>query len=125
MKAKPFPTLREAIHHTATASGIPMKAVAADLDLSPSELSMRTTLGEDGRAFPADKLIRLQELTGDVSILLTMADRLGYEIRPKRDRLPEMIASTGQQVAELIRTFEQMKLMIPLADTVGGKRGKP
>jgi hypothetical protein len=126
MAAKAFRTIREAIHHTATACGVPMKALAADLDYSPSDLSMRTTLAEDARAFPADdRLIRLQELTGDHSILATMADRLGYEVRPKADRYPELLQRLTSRLDEIHSEFAQLKIMIPLADSVpAGKRGR-
>ena len=85
-------SLREAIHATATGNG-PMKPLAAEMDWSPSEFCRRTTLGDDNTlSFPADdRLIRLQELTGDHSILITMADRLGYDVRPKADRYPELV----------------------------------
>ena len=107
MPGKPHHTLREAIHATATASGIPMKALAADLDFSPSNLSQRTTLGEDGIPFPADdRLIRLQELTGDHSILATMADRLGYELRPKQDRMPELVQALTTEAKRLTDSIQ-------------------
>lgn len=109
-KGQAFGSIREAIHHTATASGVPMKSLAADLDLSPSNLSMRTTLGADGIPFPADdRLIRLQQLTGDHSILITMAAALGYELHPKQERLPELVAAL---VAEHRRLNESVQLVL-------------
>jgi len=110
-----FPTLREAIHATATSGRLPMKALASELDWSPSELSMRTTLGgESARPFPAnddqDRLVRLQRVTADVSILATMADLLGYEIVEKRDRTPERVAALVAEVQALNRRVEQLVL---------------
>src|SRR5689334_6776259 len=110
-----FPTLREAIHATATGSVVPMKAHASELDYSPSELSMRTTLGgESARPFPAnddqERLIRLQRVTNDVSVLATMADLLGYEIIEKRDRTPERVAALVAEVQALNRRVEQLVL---------------
>lgn len=99
---KTFRTLREAIHFTATSSGVPMKSPAADLDYSPSDLSMRVTLSDEGRAFPADdRLIRLQQLTGDHSILATMAEALGYELHPKQERLPELVSELATEAKRL------------------------
>ena len=110
MKGQTFEGIREAIHHTATASGVPMKSLAADLDLSPSNLSMRTTLGTDGIPFPADdRLIKLQQLTGDHSILSTMDEALGYELHPKQERLPELVASL---IAEHKRLNESVQLVL-------------
>lgn len=122
MKGTPFHTLREAIHSTATSGGVPMKSLAADLDLSPSNLSQRTTLGEEGIPFPADdRLIRIQQLTGDHSILATMADALGYELKPKTDRYPEMLQHVASSLDHLTKEFSQLRLMVPLADSVPAK----
>lgn len=120
MTAQAFRTIREAIHHTATSCGVPMKALASELDYSPSDLSMRTTLADDGRPFPADdRLIRLQELTADTSILITMADRLGFEVRPKQDRLPEIL----QHIAvEQKRLNDAVQLVLSTPWIPGGKR---
>lgn len=126
MKGRVCSSIRDAIHATATSNG-QMKPLAAELDWSPSEFSRRTTLGEDNTlTFPADdRLIRLQQLTHDYSVLMTMADLLGFDLRPKENRFPELLAATGHQVAELVRTFEQLRLMVPLADSVpAGKRGR-
>jgi len=113
-------TLRDAIHATATGAKMPMKALAAELDWSPSELSMRTTLGGDSaRPFPADDdhLIRIQRVTGDCSILATMADLLGYELTPKKERLGELLAQVQQQIKS---AQDQMKqLSLELGETKG------
>jgi len=110
MSTKVFHTIREAIHHTASNAGVPMKSLACDLDYSPSDLSMRVTLSDEGRPFPADdRLIRIQELTGDHSILATMAEALGYEISPKQERLPELVAAL---VAEHKRLNDSVQLIL-------------
>lgn len=102
-------TLREAINMTAVRARVPMKALAAELDWSPSELSMRTTLGGDSaRSFPADDdhLVKLMIVTQDFSILATLADLCGYEVRPKESRMPEMIASLQADIAKLMPRFQ-------------------
>jgi hypothetical protein len=100
-----------------------MKALAAELDWSPSELSHRTTLGGDGsRPYPADDdhLIRIQRVTGDCSILATMADLLGYELTPKKERLGELLTQVQQQIKS---AQEQMKqLSLELGETKGRGR---
>jgi len=100
-----FPSLREAIHGTAVTSKLPMKALAAELDYSPSELSMRTTLGGDSsRHFPADDehLVKLLRVTGDHSVLFTLADLLGYEVRPKEARTAELLVSLQGEIRALM-----------------------
>lgn len=120
MTGTAFESLREAIHHTATASGVPMKSLAADLDFSPSNLSMRTTLGEDGLPFPADeRLVRLQRITGDLSVLLTMAAKLGCEVHPKRDHLPEILTDIQRTQQELSRKIQQLELTVPISAGTG------
>lgn len=102
-RASAFPTLREAIHHTVTRSGVPMKAIAADLDWSPSQLSMATTLGDEGRPFPADDahLVKLMRLTDDHSVLMTLAELLGYEVRAKESQLPRLVAEVRDELRVL------------------------
>lgn len=121
MRRKVFGTIREAIHATATANGS-MKTLAAELDWSPSELSRRTTLGDDNAlSFPADdRLVKIQRLTGDHSILLTMAEALGYEVRPKQDRLPEILDQIQRKQSELSEAY-QLVLSTPWVDQKKGR----
>lgn len=122
MKGQVFRSIPEAIHHT-YADHPDKKTLSADLDYSPSNLSQRTNLAEDPQyPFPAtDRLIRLQELTGDFSILLTMADRLGFEVHPKRDHLPEILRGIQETQQELGRKIQQLELTVPISATVGKK----
>jgi hypothetical protein len=110
MTGRVLASLREAIHKTATGSGMPMKALAAELDWSPSELSHRTTLGgESLKPFPADDehLIKIQKVTGDVSILMTMADQLGFEApRPKQERAAEMMIEAKNEAMALLKKVQ-------------------
>lgn len=110
-----FLTVREALHATATSGKISMKALAGELDWSPSELSMRTTLGGDSaRPFPADDdhLVRLMKITGDFSVLATVADLCGYELAPKKERQAEMIVELQRDAKQLGQRI-QMLLEIP------------
>jgi hypothetical protein len=122
MRGKVFGTIREAINTTATANG-PMKPLASELDWSPSEFSRRTTLGDDNTlAFPADdRLIRIQQLTGDHSILLTMASALGYEVSPKQERMPEIVQQLAAEAKRLNESI-QLVLATPWIGPTKGKR---
>lgn len=122
-----FQSLREAIHHTFTRSKVPMKALAAEMDWSPSQLSMATTLGEENaRPFPADDehLIKGQKLTGDYSILLTMADLLGCEVRLKQDSTPELLAEVKQEIRLLMPKIQMILEIGNNADAGKDKRPK-
>lgn len=125
MTGRVYPTVREAINATATRATVPMKAIAVELDWSPSELSMRTTLGDDNaRVFPADDahLVKLIEVTGDDSILRTLADRLGYELVVKRDRMPEKLAELREELAAMNKKMQLLLDLPELAPAPGKKR---
>lgn len=108
IRGQVFPTVREAIHHTVTRAEQPMKEIAAHLDWSPSELSMRTALGGDSaRAFPADDdhLIRVMAYTGDYSPVLTMAAKLGLDVRPRVvdvGRVVEVVRADLRRVEQML-----------------------
>lgn len=119
-------TLREAINMTAVRARMPMKALAPELGWSPQELSMRTTLGGDSaRSFPADDehLVRIMQVTQDFSILATLADLCGFEIRAKESRMPEVIAGLQAELARMMPRF-QMVMEWKAAQTAdaGGKK---
>jgi hypothetical protein len=100
-------SVRAAIHHTVSSAPC-LKTLAGDLDLSPSMLSAASTLGEGDhiRHFPAERLVELMRLTGDDSILMTMAALLGYDLRPRSERVSESINRlTGEMeiLSELLR----------------------
>lgn len=115
-----FVTLRDAINATASGSKMPMKQLAGELDWSPSELSMRIALsGESARAFPADDehLVKLMRVTGDHSIVYTLAALLGYDLEPKKERIGELLLQVQQQIKS---AQDQMKqLSLELGETKG------
>lgn len=114
-------SLREAINVTAVRARIPMKALAAELDWSPSELSMRTTLGGDSaRAFPADDehLVKLMRVTQDYSVLATLADQCGFEIQPKRERTAELLHGLQADIKALM---PRIQMVLELSGEPGTK----
>jgi hypothetical protein len=80
-----------------------MKALAADLDMAPSTLSAASTLGDGDhvRFFPADRLVDLMKLTDDFSILSTMANQCGYELRPMADRMVDELVRLREDIPYL------------------------
>jgi len=119
-----FPTIREALNATATGAQQPMKALAAELDWSPSELSHRTTLGGDSlKPFPADDehLVKLMRVTGNASVLFTLADLLGYEVRPKEARLGELLAELKQ---DIVRLTPKMQMVLDLGELPGKSKAR-
>ena len=72
---------------------------------------MRTTLGGDsGRPFPADDehLIKIQRVTEDVSLLYTMAELLGFEVVPKRERTAELLVQVQRDLRELMPRIQMV-----------------
>lgn len=105
MKGKVCGSLKESVHASATATGMALKAVAAELDWSPSELSMRIALwGDNARAFPCDDehLVKMLRVTGDHSVLFTLADLLGYECKPKTENFGELLQDVHSQAKALM-----------------------
>lgn len=65
-----FSTLRQCVHHTALNYPKGMKELAADLDLSESELSRRLNPSEDDkRSCDVNLMVRIVEITGDLAPL--------------------------------------------------------
>jgi len=62
-----YPTLKELVAARVHQTGKPQKVVAADLDLSPSDLSRKLSGGENDshRNFDINLLVRFIEQTGD------------------------------------------------------------
>lgn len=115
-----YPTIREAVNATATSYRLGMKHLAAELDYSPSDLSHRTTLGGDSaRPFPADDLVGLMRVTGDYSILATIADLCGFQIEPKKERVGEMVADLNARLVGFQADVKQLQLAL---GEVGGRK---
>ena len=74
--------ISEALNRTVYGSGVALKNIAAELDMSSSELSRRVS--ENGSIyFPLEKLPRLMAVTGDYSILDVIAEHAGREVKMK------------------------------------------
>lgn len=109
------PTLREALNRSAYGGGRLAKLLAAELDWSPSEFTMRVTIGGDSaRHFPAndeaERLPRLMQLTGDYSYLATLADKLGFELKPKPERTAEEVSALRADLQAFGKRIEQLSL---------------
>lgn len=127
MSGRVFPTLRDAIYAAASSSRLPMKALASELDWSPSDLAHRIGQGGDpsSRPFPADDdhFVKLQRVTGDHSPLFTLCDLLGYDApQPKPERLGERVSKLAEAAEGLQREIKQ--LVLDFKEHGDGKRGR-
>jgi len=124
MSGRILPSVREALFATATGARQPMKVLAGELDMSPSELSHKTTLGGDNsKSFPCDDehLVRLMKVTNDYSVLYTLADLCGFELKVKEERYPELIREAVAAGKEAAR---KLQLVLELGDRQEKRRGR-
>ena len=130
--------LRWALVRMAEASGLSRYLLAPQVDLSPSHFSkaLNPNKSDDDAErrhhFPADRVARYIEVTGDGSFLFTLLDALGYDwIRLKEIRRPnktqaqllEDIADRlGARQKEDQAIRDQLKLVMQEAGTAKGKK---
>jgi len=108
-----YASIREAVHAVASTGRLSMKQLAPELDWSPSELSMRTTLGGDRmRMFPLDdgRLVKMMKAQDDYSPLATLANDCGFELRAKERDVTKMVADAKASVSEAVKKFQQLIL---------------
>ena len=111
--------LEEALYHTIYASGVQLKEISYRLDVKASQLSMMAS-GYEGNRFPLVWVLDLMEITGDETILKTLARSRGYELKAMvRD--PAELAKKLDALAEGVREL-QTQFMVPMAPAK--KRGK-
>jgi len=123
MTGRVYPSVRDAIFATAHSGTPPMQDLARDLDWSKSEMSMHTMPeGPTARAFPCDDdhLVKLMRLTGDFSILMTLAHACGFELVPRRERTAEEVAALRADLQAFGKRMEQLSL--GLAPAPGRKK---
>lgn len=71
-----YPTCREYIAHRIHHQGRPQKAIAADMDYSPSHLSRKCAQGpDDSMRLTLDDAERFMDVTGDTSPVLYWVEK--------------------------------------------------
>lgn len=94
--ADAYPTLREFIAHRTHHQGRPQKAIAADLDYSPSHWSRKCAQSpDDSMRMTADDVERWIGVTGDTSPILYLVEKY--------------LSSKSDRIAELERELERLK----------------
>lgn len=103
-------TLLDCVRECAYKSSKPMKAIAADMDLSESDLSRKLSGHEsDTRRLTVDDFVRLIEVTGDITPVnwlierfhLSEDDKTRQAAREFLKQLPQMMALAKQVAAKL------------------------
>lgn len=82
-----FPTITEAARHAAYASSKPLKAIAADMDQSQSDLSRKLSANpDDVRRLSAEDLVALIHSTGDMTPIYWLLEKFHLDDQQKMQR---------------------------------------
>jgi hypothetical protein len=82
--AESFNTCREYVAHRVHHQGRPHKAIAADMDYSPSDLTRKLAQNpDDSRRFTLDDLERYMDVTGDTKPVIYLVEKYLQKVNPK------------------------------------------
>ncbi|WP_435310661.1 hypothetical protein [Primorskyibacter sedentarius] len=105
-----FPNFRECVHASVYNSGKQLKAVAADLDYSPSKLSrMLADNPDDPLNFPIDRFPELVAATGDLRPIFWLVERFLEDSDAKRKRAADQLMSMLPQIQAALTTLQQQE----------------
>lgn len=97
-----FGTCREFILHQAAAASLPMKALAADMDLSPSQLSRKLSQSpNDSMRFTLDDFENYLRITKDTKPLIYLAAK--YLMGEQSERVRQL----EEEIARIKREFNK------------------
>lgn len=100
-----FPDFKACIRASVYGCGKAFKAVAADIDMSPSELSRKLSDNpNDTVHFPADRLPDLMAATGDLRPVYWLIERFLEDKETKRTRAISDLAKMLPQIHVLLKT---------------------
>jgi len=98
------PTLLSCCHEVVVRHERPMKAIAADMDLSSSELGRKLAPAEgDPRLLSVHDLVRLIEATGDLSPIHWLIERFAIDEDLKQRRATSELAKLLPQLVALAK----------------------
>ena len=98
------PSLLACCHEAAVRSDRPMKAIAADMDMSSSDLGRKLAPAEgDPRRLSVDDLVRLIDATGDLSPIFWLIERFAIDDEAKQRRAQAELAKLLPTLVALAR----------------------
>lgn len=98
-----FPHLLDCVRATAYTHRNPLKTIAADMDVSQSDLSRKLAGNpDDPRRFSLDDLERFIDATGDMSPVYWLVAKYLQDERVKRDRALQELATQMPTLLALI-----------------------
>ena len=100
-----FPEFRDVVRAAVYGCGRPFKAVAADMDMSPSLLSrMLADNPDDPRNFPIDRLPELIEVTNDKRPVFWLVEKFLEDPARRRRQAMDQLAELLPKLDMLMRT---------------------
>lgn len=116
-----FPTLLELLAAQTTNSRRPVKAIASDMDLSPSDLTRKLRHYDgDPRAFSVEDLDRWIMATGDLSPLHWLVEKHVVMARDAREELLDRLAERYGELDDLAALVKDLRSLTPR----NGKRAR-
>ena len=102
-----FDTIKELINHVAYSCGKQIKYIAAELEMSPGELS-QILAGTDGRRFPVEKLPMFIQVTAPKGheIIYWLIGQFLADGTTRKDRA---LAAVESLLPDLMRAVEELK----------------
>lgn len=98
-----YSTLRECVHHSVMNDPRGVKAVAADCDLSVSELSRRLSPSDgDPRSLDVDIFVRVMDSTKDLTPMHWLMARFLQDTDTRRRAAVEQLAQLMPHIATLL-----------------------
>ncbi|MCC7193928.1 MAG: hypothetical protein IT356_00050 [Gemmatimonadaceae bacterium] len=105
-----FEKLLDLLMAQTTNSARPLKAIASDMDLSPSDLSRKLRHYEgDPRAFSVEDLDRWIQATGDLSPLYWLIEKHVVMARDAREELLDRLASRYEDLDDLAAIIKDLR----------------
>ena len=99
-----FPEFKECIGASVSGCGRQLKAVAGDLDMSPSELSRKLAHNpNDPVHFPAHRLPDLIAATGDLSPVCWLIEKFCDDADSKKRKSIDRLAKLLPEIEKLVR----------------------
>jgi hypothetical protein len=102
-----FDSFKEVINHVVYSCGRQLKYIAAELEMSPPQLSMILS-GTDDRKFPAEKIPALIKATAPKGHMLIyyLVDQF---LSDESDRKARALSAVESMLPELLKAMEDLK----------------
>lgn len=99
-----FPAFEECVRASVSGCGRQLKAIAADLDMSPSELSRKLSGNADDPVhFPAKRLPELIAATHDLTPIYWLVEKFCDDPDNKKRKSLEQLARLLPQIERLVK----------------------